>query len=220
MGLSVTTKGGRGLFLRAGKGPEQWTKCRHISFWIYPSPEETKRREERADRLGFWFRGAANVVIETLLVEGRDEAWPVGLTDDDVRTVVFPCIAAASVTVVANGHVRILTDAPGIDGKRLAVHLASVSKQVCADLSVTLPAPSPILVIFATDAAYRSSPARIAAKSSIGSSRSLDYRRCDTRRHWSRRPFSIVQRTVVPLAGSGFLREFVRIVPRKTQNRK
>ncbi len=214
MGLAVNADGG-GLFLRAGKGPEDWTQCDGVSFWVHRSANEAKRRAksamevqiyekdggarfwrkveldhtgwkqvdvplkwfrwssgrvprwERADRMGLWFRDDTEVVIDTIVVAGgqggeNGAARPAELSVDDIRKIAFPSTPADDVTVVANADVRLLTDAPDLDAKRLAAHLSDVADQVRKDLSLERPSIRPVLVVFATDDAYRAFPPRLA----------------------------------------------------------
>lgn len=120
-------------------------------------------RWDQVDRLVFYFRGAADLWIDTITVDtGTPEAgaeWTV----DELAAVAFPHLKPSEVRRAASGPALVLTDALQLDAPQLAAHLAKVAAAVNEEFAF-LPAPArpAPLVVFAAEADYREFPPRLA----------------------------------------------------------
>lgn len=120
---------------------------------------------DRADRLGFWFRSAAEVSIDNISVVTDESPRPAQWSDDDVLRLAFPGNPAEEVRIERRQHVTLLTDAAELRTAELADHLERVAAEVFRQLDFLPPAEEPArLIVFSTRDAYREFPHRLATQ--------------------------------------------------------
>jgi hypothetical protein len=122
-------------------------------------------RWEKVNRLGIYFRDAADVLVDSFGLaddppaNGPDDK-PV-LTPQDVATLAFGAAAAdpGQVRIVTADGITVITDAPDCEAEALRAHLAKVAAAVKADMPFADPPANPVmLVVFAAEDRYRRFP--------------------------------------------------------------
>ena len=114
-----------------------WTEVMVPFKWTRWSPTRIPRWE-KVNRLGIFFRDAADVVVDSFSL--ADDPPPNGpddkpvLTADDVATLAFGAAAAdaSKVRIVAADGITVITDAPDCEAETLRAHLAKLPAVVAA----------------------------------------------------------------------------------------
>jgi len=132
-------------------------------------------RWEKVNRLGIYFRDAADVLVDSFSLaddpppNGPDDT-PV-LTPEDVAALAFGAAAAdpEQVRIVSADGITVLTDAPDCEAETLRAHLAKVAAAVKADLPFADPPANPLmLVVFAAEDRYRQFPVALGERLGAG----------------------------------------------------
>jgi hypothetical protein len=122
-------------------------------------------RWDHLDRIGFWFRDAAEVEIDAVaLVEGT-EPRSAELSADELRNVAFPGAKADEIKAAQTKNIWLLSDARTLNEPQLVKHLEAVADSIFRELPF-LPRPETAtpLLVFATRDEYRQFVPRFAAQ--------------------------------------------------------
>ena len=125
-------------------------------------------RWERLDRLGFWFRDAAELSIDTIwLTPGPSDPKSPGayLAGPVLASLAFPAPGQRPRNHVGQ-HVELWTDAARLEPQLLVRHLDQVAEAVRRDYPFLPPLAGddcPQMLVFADESAYRAFPGRLAA---------------------------------------------------------
>ncbi|MCA9246747.1 MAG: hypothetical protein KDA42_06515 [Planctomycetales bacterium] len=154
---------------------EGWQRIELPLYW-FRWGEGRVPQWDRVARLGFWFRDAVDVVIDSVAIaKGRPDA--ATLTLDRLSPVAFPSGDETKIRRMESPSVRVLTDASELDIKRLGTHLEQVAMTLRRDLGEARSASPATLLVFENESAYRSFPRRLAKQmgSSAAAPRSSGY---------------------------------------------
>lgn len=121
-------------------------------------------RWDRIERLGFWFRDAADLHLDAVSVITGESPAETELTADDLRRLAFPDLPRDEVRIAERGPVLLLTNAGELRTEELAAHLGQVWAAVFAELDFLPKPPRAVpLIVFASRGQYRAFPPRLAA---------------------------------------------------------
>jgi len=138
-----------------------WTEVTLPLKWVRWSNSRIPRWE-KVDRLGIFFRDAADLVVDSFALADEPPLHAPGekpVPDPmDVAEVAFGATAADSdaVRIARAGDLAVITDAPDCNAQQLLAHLGTVAKAVEHDMPFAAPPARPVmLVVFAHDEQYR-----------------------------------------------------------------
>lgn len=128
---------------------------------------------DRIDRMGFWFRDAATVSIDTISVQDDGRNAAAYLSNDELLELAFSGSSSKGRLSEAD-HVTLLTNASGLDDAALVEHLSKVAGAVRKQCPFLVnPDRRPILIVFATRQQYEEFPPRIAQRFNSSAARPL-----------------------------------------------
>jgi len=118
---------------------------------------------DEISRLGFWFRGPADVWIDSIALAPGDAKNAALLGPKDIYEVAFPGVSAGDVQAIQNGEFLALSDAAELDGKQLGEHLEKVVAAVRREIPLPDEFDQPAtLLVFATQAEFQAFTPRLA----------------------------------------------------------
>lgn len=140
-----------------------WTRVT-LPLRFFRASDRRNPHWDKVDRLAFYFRNQADVHIDAIRFLDAPERSAL-LQTGELAQLAFPDSAAEQVRIIDQPTHRLLTDAPDLEHKALADHLARTVDALQKDLPF-LPKPTspPTLIIFATEQQYRAFPPRFAER--------------------------------------------------------
>lgn len=124
-------------------------------------------RWDHADRCGFWFRDAATLWIDQIAATRGEDASAAYLSPEDIATTAI----SGTLRVSRKDPALVLTNAPKLDGNRLAGHLAQVAAAFAQDFPY-LPGPARpcVLAVLETREQYEAFSPKLAARMNANAS--------------------------------------------------
>lgn len=119
-------------------------------------------RWDRVARLGFWFRNAGDVWIDNVAITHGNTPRAAELSVGELKALAFPGEDANRVRVTERDKVRVITDAPDLDGEKLINHLENVSASLSQRVQSGLPSRPVTLLVFSTQQSYLRFPTSLA----------------------------------------------------------
>ncbi len=120
-------------------------------------------RYDRIDKIGFWFRNPAEVVIDHVSFEQSDSPAATQFSLNDLRAVAFPDLPADKVFTTRRPSILLMTNEQNLDLQKLADHLEAVGQTIQKDLELkNQPEIPPTLILFSTRSQYEQFSPRFA----------------------------------------------------------
>lgn len=158
-----------GFWRRVSVNHRGWKEIRLPLTWFRWRPGRIGRWD-RIERLGFWFRDAAELTIDRIAVEESDESRTAFVSGKELQAIAFPDSDPNEVRRVESDEVEIVTNVPQLNTDQLMEHFAKVKKAFDESLpALEESAAKPVLVVFPTRKEYEEFAPKLAGRFAGGS---------------------------------------------------